>query len=94
MNQLICDAIQDRHQIRINAENLRPAVVDDVDQLFGKEPRVHRMKHKSGGGNAEIQFQVRNSVPREGRDPVAPLQTHAGKGARNQMRPLCNLAPA
>ena len=45
-------------------------VVDDVDDLVGEQPRIHRMQHGARAGHAVEQLEVAMGVPAERADPV------------------------
>lgn len=42
------------------------AMVDDIDQLFGKQPRIDCVAHKAGTGHAKVDFQMTAIVPGDG----------------------------
>src|SRR5437868_7222759 len=63
---------QQRHQRVVNDDDAVFSVVDDVAELFGKEPQVERVQHCAHAGNSEVGFEVLLSIPQEGADAVAP----------------------
>ena len=62
-----------RHEGGVEEEELVLGVIDDVDQLLGREPRVDRVAHGPDAGDRVIELEMAVAVPGEGRDPVAKL---------------------
>ena len=52
-------------------------MVDDVAELFGKEPQVECVQHCAHAGNSEVGFEVLLRIPQEGADAVAPADAQS-----------------
>src|SRR5690606_18341466 len=53
----------------------QPAIlgmIDDVHDLIFEQPRIDRVAHEAGAGDAVIDLEMAEVVPGERRDPVAP----------------------
>jgi hypothetical protein len=60
-------------KVGIEEQHLVFRVVDDVVDLLGKEPRVHRVQHRARARHAEVQRQVAPGVPCQRAHAVAGL---------------------
>ena len=69
--QAVGDALREFDEGEVEEQHPILGVVDDVDDLIGEQPRVHRMKHGAGPRDAVEEFQMPVSVPRQRADPVA-----------------------
>ncbi len=76
--ELVGDSGHERNQGVVHHEDLVLGVVDDVDELFGEQPDVERMKDGAHGAAREICFEMLLAVPAKRRDTVA--ETHAELG--------------
>ena len=62
-----------RQQVQVDEEELILGVIDDVDDLLGKEARVDRVADRAHAGNAVVQLEVAVAVPGQRADAVADL---------------------
>src|SRR5713226_5592549 len=68
--QLIRDLLQQRYQVAINKNDLVFGVVDDVDQLVGKQADIEGVQDSTHAGNSEIEFKVAVGVPGKGGNTI------------------------
>ncbi len=57
-------------------------MIDDENDLLGKQPRIHGVTDKPGTGNCVITFQVAVVIPCERRYPITLLQSESGQRIR------------
>lgn len=73
------DRVQDGDELGPDDEDLRLRVVDDVGDLVGREPVVHRDLHGADPGGAEELLGVFQGVLVQNGDPVASADTRGGQ---------------
>ena len=61
---------QQRHQGRVDDDDLVLGVVGDVDQLVGGQPDVEGVQHRAHGRDGQIGLEVLGVVPHEGADAL------------------------
>jgi len=67
----------------VEAQNLGLGMVDDIADLFGIKPGVHRMQHGPHARNGEIQLQMPMRVPGQRCHPVTRLDAQPDQGLRD-----------
>ena len=64
MWKLIRNCLDERHKHRVEKQYAIFSVVDDVDEMLGKQPRVDRMQYIARARDTVIELQVPVIVPR------------------------------
>ena len=71
--ELVADALDDRHEVQVDEDDLVLGMVGDVGHMLGRQARVQRVQHGADAGDAEIELEMPVGVPGDGADPVAEL---------------------
>ena len=66
--------LDQRHEIRVQEYVLVICMIDDIDQLLRKQPRVDGMTDKAAARGTVIGFKMPVIIPRQCRDPSALFQ--------------------
>ena len=76
------ESFQQRQERQIGEQNPVLRVVDDVDELIGKQPGIQGMAECADPYHAIPGLDMSRRVPREGGDPIAGLHATRQKGVR------------
>ena len=71
--QFAAHSLQNGHKGGIHENQLIFGVIDDVDQLLGRQARVDRVTHRTLAGNRIIQLEMAITVPCQRGHPIAQL---------------------
>ena len=85
------DAGQCLVELGVDVQHASAGVLDDVGDLVGAQPEVHRHQHATGARDAEERRQQAGAVVGDHRDPVADLEAELvelGRLAPGQRRDL------
>ncbi len=63
------------HEVRMHAHDLRAAVVDEIDEVFRRQPIVEWNDHRADLRHGVILFEMVMRVQREGRHAIALLDS-------------------
>ena len=69
--QLRPQPLDQRDKARLDKQQPVLCVIDDIDDLLVEQARVDRVAHRADAGDAVIQLEMAEIVPRQGADPVA-----------------------
>src|SRR5215472_3228713 len=80
LGKLRRQALDQRNKGRVDKEEAVGGMVDDVDDLVIKQPRVDRVTNRTDARDAVIQLQVAEGIPGEGAYPVAGFDPEPQQG--------------
>jgi hypothetical protein len=78
-------------ELRVDEEEPRPRVTEDVGDLAGVEPRVDRDQHTAREPHPEVGLEQRRHVGREERDPIAGAEPRRAQRRREPAHALAQL---
>ncbi len=81
-------------ELRVDEEELRPRVLQDVADLLGGQPRVDRHQHPARRGDSVVGLEHRRDVGAEERHPVVLLHAGPAQSGGQPVHPLAELAVA
>src|SRR5262249_36838565 len=90
--KLICQALQQRHQVAVDKDNLILRVIDNIGQLLCKQADIQRVQNRAHTRNSKIQFQMTISVPAKGRDAISPPGSRCLKRVRQLLDALAPIS--
>jgi hypothetical protein len=73
-------ALDQRNEARVEKEQAIGGMVDDVDDLVIKQPRVDRVTNGTNARDAVIQLKMAEGIPSEGAYPIAGLDAEPQQG--------------
>ena len=89
--QLVGDLFQQRHEGEVDHHHAVLGVIDDPDDLVGKQPRVDGVIDRADAEDAVPGFHVPPGVPGQRRHPVAELDAVLVQPLRHLERALADL---
>ena len=89
--QLVGDLFQDRHEGEIDHHDAVFGVVDDPDDLLGKQPRIDGVIDGADAHDAVPGLEMPPGVPGQRRHPVAELDAVLAEPLRHPQRPLAQV---
>ena len=90
--QLVAHGLQQREEVRIDEHDLRPGVVERVDDLLGREPPVDGLQRGAHAGDGEEALEVAVAVELHRGHDVAGGDPQAGEPVREPADPLVQRA--
>ena len=84
--------LDQRDKIKIQKYVLIIGVIDNVNQLFGKQSRIDSMRHVTRAAHRIISFEMSVIIPAQSGNIVTLLQTPCLHGARQLIRALEGVA--
>ena len=94
MRQLPLQARHQRHEGRVDEQNLVLGMVEDIGHLVGGEPGIDGVAHGPHPRDREIEFEMAVIVPGQGRDPVAWRHFQADQTIGQRLHPVIGRAIA
>jgi len=74
LGQLLRQALEQGHEVRIDEQEPVLGMVHDVDQLIGEQAGIDGVQDHAGAGGGVINLQMTMRVPADGPDPIAGLR--------------------
>jgi hypothetical protein len=65
-----CEVLERGDLIRVDEDRAVVGVLDDVGEIFERQPDVERVEHPPGARHREVALEVAVVVPRQGGDPL------------------------